>query len=344
MFLKSAHKIVSTLQSLHCQTLIYTLHISIALFTTTLSGQYAIYDTTATIYPLTQVNKKRLNIYLGITGTTYLAGSYVLYQTWYKDFPQSRFHFKDDLSNWLQMDKAGHAFSSYQQARLLSQGFQWTGLNMAQSDSYGVIAALLFQSTIEVMDGFSEQWGFSPTDAGANLLGVAIYGLQSKFWNDQRIILKFSAYPSPHNNIGWTENMDQIDLMARANILFGNGIAQRSLKDYNNQRYWLSMNVNSLTHLTMPSWLNIAVGYGADNLYGASSNTWEENTQIVQLHSTLFPRSRQFYLSLDIDTSRINTNNRFLRTLLDLINIIKIPFPTLEYHTSQGLIFHPLKF
>ena len=34
-------------------------------------------------------------------------------ELWYKNYPKSNFHFVNDNSSWLQMDKFGHAATSY---------------------------------------------------------------------------------------------------------------------------------------------------------------------------------------------------------------------------------------
>ena len=39
---------------------------------------------------------------------------YALNDLWYKDYPKSSFHWINDNSNWLQMDKVGHATTAYQ--------------------------------------------------------------------------------------------------------------------------------------------------------------------------------------------------------------------------------------
>jgi hypothetical protein len=41
-------------------------------------------------------------------------------------------------------------------------------------------------------------------------------------------------------------------------------------------------------------------------------------------------RFRQFYLSLDVDLTKIKTKSHFLKTLFSVLNTIKIPAPTVE--------------
>lgn len=57
-----------------------------------------------------------------------------------------------------------------------------------------------------------------------------------------------------------------------------------------------------------------------------------------------FERYRQYLLSFDIDLSRISTKKRWLRTLFNTINIIKIPAPALEYNRVQKFTLKPLYF
>ena len=61
---------------------------------------------------------RKKNIILNSTalGTTTLS-YFGLYNLWYKNYPQTSFHFFNDIEEWNYMDKAGHIYSSYQVAR-----------------------------------------------------------------------------------------------------------------------------------------------------------------------------------------------------------------------------------
>jgi hypothetical protein len=117
---------------------------------------------------------------------------------------------------------------------------------------------------------------------------------------------------------------------------------ERMLKDYNAQTYWLSVNPQSFSSSKkiFPSWLNIAVGYGAKGMTGTYNNPSEVNGQPIPS----FRRTRQFYLSLDLDLSKIKTKSEFLRLFLNVANLIKIPMPTLEYNAENGVVFHAIYF
>jgi len=55
-------------------------------------------------------------------------------------------------------------------------------------------------------------------------------------------------------------------------------------------------------------------------------------------------RHRQFYISLDVDLTKIRTNKKWLRTIFKAVNIIKLPFPTVEFNTLGKTKFHPVYF
>ena len=289
--------------------------------------------------PADTFNQKRFNWSLGIAATTYSAFSIGLYHTWYKNYPQSGFHFFDDGNEWLQMDKVGHAYTAYLQGVLVYKGARWTGLPHRKALWTGAICGTLFQSTIEVMDGFSEQWGFSLWDIGANTAGVAWYWWQQDHWGEQRIRLKVSnvptAYPEDQGSVG-TILRDRID------DLYGSSFAERFLKDYNSQTYWATFDVGAFLPQgnKWPSWLHLAVGYGAENLYGGVTNEWElDNGERFRLDPR-YNRYRQFYIGLDFNPSSLQTKNHLVKGLLEIISIFRIPSPAIEINTRGEIHFH----
>jgi hypothetical protein len=296
--------------------------------------------------PSDTFNQKRFNYALGISATTYTAFSIGLYHAWYKQYPQERFHFFNDGGEWSNMDKIGHIYTAYFQGVLCYKGAKWTGLSDNKSILVGAICGSLFQSTIEVMDGFSSQWGFSVYDMAANMSGIGIYALQQKYWKDQRITLKVSSIPSNYPNFSVIgSNGNSISLQERADDLFGSSFAEKYLKDYNAQAYWASVNVNAFLSKgnKWPAWLNVALGYGADNMFGGFENSWETNGENFILDEKEFPRIHQIYLGFDIDLTRIKTKNNFLKGILSMFNIFKVPSPALELNSRGEFTFHILR-
>jgi len=293
--------------------------------------------------PSDTFNQKRFNYALGISATTYTAFSIGLYQTWYKQYPQEGFHTFDDWGEWSNMDKVGHLYTSYFQGVLCYKGAKWTGLSDDKSILVGAICGGLFQTTIEMMDAFSTQWGFSVTDMAANVSGLGLFALQQKYWGEQRIMIKVSSYPKRYPDFMFTgANGTETSLQQRADELFGSSFAEKYLKDYNAQAYWASIDVNSFLpeNNKWPAWLNIALGYGADNMFGGFENEWITDGEQFIVPEDAFPRVHQFYLGLDLDLTKIKTENDFLKGVFSIFNIFKAPSPALEINSQGEVRFH----
>ncbi|MET0243091.1 MAG: DUF2279 domain-containing protein [Flavitalea sp.] len=263
-------------------------------------------------------------------GGTFLA----LNNAWYRDYPRSAFHFFDDRKEWNQMDKAGHIWTAYQLSRISAEAWYWTGLDYRKSAWLGGASAFAFQSVIEILDGFSSEWGFSVGDMEANLIGSAGYVAQELLFQNQ--VFQFKLGYRPYN---YPEN-----LKARRDNLFGATLPEQLLKDYNSQRYWLSGNIKSMfPDWNVPGWLNIAVGYSADGMYGGHGNTWSDK-QGNSFDYTHIKRTRRFYLAPDIDLTKIRTNSKVLKTVFFVVNSVKIPAPTFEINSSGKVVFRPIMF
>ncbi|MCB0431888.1 MAG: DUF2279 domain-containing protein, partial [Mangrovimonas sp.] len=118
----------------------------------------------------------------------------------------------------------------------------------------------------------------------------------------------------------------------------GDGWTEEFLKDYNGQTYWLSVNLHSFfKESEVPKWLNVAFGYGAEGML-TGENESVNNNLITQ------DRRRQFYFSLDVDLSRIQTKSHFLKTIFSIFNVLKVPFPTVEFTEKNGFRFHGIYF
>ncbi len=260
--------------------------------------------------------KRKNNVILAetIVASATLVG---LNQLWYADYPKSDFHFINDNDEWLQVDKLGHFYSSYHLGRLGAEMLHWSGATQKDQLLYGAGVGFAFLTAVEVLDGFSSEWGASSGDIIANASGSALYVSQELLWNEQRIIPKFSFH---------TTQFAQY----RPNVL-GSSLAEQILKDYNGQTYWLSVNLYSFSKGSkIPKWLNLAFGYGADGMITGN----EENKEVFLTPRS--KRSRQFYLSLDVDLTKIDTKSHFLKTIFSILNILKVPAPTLEYSHREG--------
>lgn len=263
-------------------------------------------------------------------GASYTA----LNKAWYANYPQSSFHFFNDNHEWNQMDKAGHAWTAYQMGRLSTELWWWSGIPRNKSTWLGGFSAIAYQSIIEIQDGKSAEWGFSWGDMAANTFGAAAFVAQELTWKEQRFQIKLSYSPYNYKEPG---------LNARRDELFGKSFSEQLLKDYNSQTYWISANLRSfLPDSKLPHWLNIAAGYGADGMLGGRDNSWTDKGNITYSRYDI-ERTRHYYLSLDVDLTRIRTRSKLLRSVFFVLNTIKIPAPTLELNSKGQLRTHVLK-
>jgi len=271
--------------------------------------------------PIAQPNKSRLwlvsGAHIGLYGGTLL----ILNETWYKNYPKQGFTSFDDSKEWLQMDKIGHAWSAYTLSLVSTTSWKWAGLSDKKSAIIGSASGFAFLTVIELLDAYSARWGWSWSDIAANSLGTGLFLSQQLIWKEQRIQFKFSFHRKDY--------ADET-LNARSDELFGSTTRERMLKDYNGQTYWLSANMKSFfKDSRMPAWLNIAVGYGADGMFGGTENKAYDQNGNVTFDRTDIPRVRQFYLAPDIDLTKIKSNKKWLRTVFLLLNSIKFPAPAL---------------
>ncbi|MCF0058038.1 DUF2279 domain-containing protein [Dyadobacter sp. CY356] len=273
-------------------------------------------DSTAKIAP----DYKLLHGIFAAQSVLYLGTIYGLSKSWYKN-PLTNFRVQDDTYEWLQMDKMGHVYTSYQIARHTAEIYKKTGISKKQMMIYGAISGIIFQTPIEILDGFSPDYGFSPGDMIANLTGSTIYLGQIALWDEIRIQPKFSFHFT--------------SLAAQRPNLLGSKPTERWLKDYNGQTYWYSASPRSFfKHSNWPPWLCFSVGYGIQNMISADP---KQSTELG------FRPYRQYYFSLDIDLTKIKTRSKFVRTIAFLANSLKIPAPALQI-SKKGVDFHPLYF
>lgn len=266
--------------------------------------------------PSDSLNNARLKGVIITESTVFTLSLIGLNELWYKDYDRSSFHFNNDSGQWLQLDKLGHVYSSYQIGRLGANILDWTGLDKKNRLLYGGTLGLTLLTTVEIFDGFSDEWGFSWSDMAANVAGTGLYIGQELLWDEQRILMKYSYHS--------TQYAEQ-----RPGTL-GDGIFEEFIKDYNGQTYWLSFNLKSFFKQSkLPAWLNVAMGYGGEGML--TGNGEPIDGMFFEQY-----RERQYYLSMDIDFSKIKTNSHFLKTIFDVFNTLKLPFPALEYTDKNG--------
>ena len=254
----------------------------------------------------TASNKKRL-IFIGASVTAAYTGSMIgLNEVWYSQSPHQSFRFFNDAAEWRQVDKVGHFYSAFQLASTASRMLQWGKLPSKKSDRIGLVASMVIMSSIEVFDGYSAAYGASASDLAANAAGNLFYLGQSMAWNEVRIYPKFSV----HHTALAAVNPNQL----------GNGWSEEIIKDYNGQTYWLSVDMDKF--IRFPRWLNVCIGYGAQNMIRARD---------AQNSAAGYLPFRQYYLGLDFDLTAFKGRSKVVNTLIYFVNMLRIPAPALEF-------------
>jgi hypothetical protein len=271
----------------------------------------------------THLKKGKLALIITAETGFYIGGMSYLRYVWYKDVPRVPFHFYNDIKGYMQVDKFGHAFGSYVESYL---GYHWllsAGVSRRKSLIYGATLGMVLQFPIEVFDGLYEGWGFSVSDVAANAVGSGFVIGQELLFREQIMKYKFSFWKSPYR--------------AQSNGYLGNNVLESIFDDYNGHTYWFSVNANKMfLKKKLPDWLNIAVGYGANGMFGEFYNysDWD-GKPIPQTQ-----RYRQYFLSLDVDWTKIKTRSKFLKAVFKGMFFIKLPFPTLELNSLGRLKGH----
>ncbi|MCU0327857.1 MAG: YfiM family protein [Chitinophagales bacterium] len=246
-----------------------------------------------------------------------------LYFAWYQSYPQQGFHFRDDLHQWNGSDKMGHAFSAYALSDMLYNGLRYTGVQKKKSAIFGSLTGFMAVNSIEIMDGFSAQWGASMSDVAANALGSGFFLAQQLLFDKQIVMLKFGFRPRAIS--------DPI-LQARSNELFGSFPAH-IIKDYNASSIWACLHLHQFRPQSKFGFLGLALGIGSQNLYGAEDNKFKLNG--IEYDYSSIPRVHEYMLGLDIDWTKIPAKKPWLKTTFKVLNYIRIPLPALQMN-SQG--------
>jgi len=258
--------------------------------------------------------------------TGVLAGLSIL---WYNQDQVTGFHWFNDNDGWLQIDKAGHFFTTFQEARLMMLMWKWTGVRKSRAAIFGALGGFLYQTPIELLDGFQESYGASWGDLLANTAGAVFFYVQIYFTGKLFFVPKFSV--SGHS------------LASMRPEFFGDNFFQQILKDYNGQTYWMCLELPRKMKGFLPAWLSLCVGYSAEGMLGGEDNIYQDKSGKTIDFSDI-TRYRQILFSLDINWAHIPKATAWMHTSTSIISLIKCPAPTLEWNPEDGFKWHWIYF
>lgn len=252
------------------------------------------------------VNRKKLNRLIIGTAAGYSMAMVGLSEAWYSGYDKQSFRFFNDANEWYQMDKLGHFYGGYHVSDASANALISAGVPKRKAQKIGALTSFVMMSSIEILDGYSAGYGASVSDLIANAAGASFYMGQQLIWDETKIYPKFSFHTTYLSNL-------------RPEVL-GSNLAEKVLKDYNGQTYWLSFDMDKF--ITFPKWLNLAIGHGAhDFIYATRASNLANG----------FTPYRQYYFSLDFDFSGVQTRSKALKALIYVVNMLKLPSPTLEF-------------
>lgn len=251
------------------------------------------------------------------TSAYYTTSLLILNQTWYKGKSKVPFHFYNDNRGYLQVDKFGHMYGSYVYSYIGFNSLLKLGSSRKEALFFGSTLGFVLQFPIEIMDGKHEGYGFSPGDIAANTMGSVLVFGQELIFQDQVLKFKYSYWESEYAK--------------NSHNLYGKTTMNRMLKDYNGHTYWFTLPIKKVIYCNgLPEWLSLAIGYGANGMYGEFENL--TSYKGVSIPPT--ERYRQYLLSLDIDWTRIETRSKFLKVVFTGLTFVRLPFPALEYNSK----------
>ena len=123
-----------------------------------------------------------------------------LSSAWYSQYEKTGLHSFNDFPEWKQVDKVGHLYAAYIESRASMEMWRWTGIDRKKRIWIGGMSGAVYQTVIEILDGFSAEWGWSWGDFAANIFGSGALVAQELAWNEQRIDMKFSFHRKTYSD------------------------------------------------------------------------------------------------------------------------------------------------
>jgi len=239
-------------------------------------------------------------------------------QAWWRD-DRGPFHFQEDWPVDLQVDKFGHFFGAYLLSYASREALLESGFTDGDAHAWGAVMGLAYQLYVEVEDGFSTQWGFSPTDAYADIAGASYFYAQRFVPILQNFHEKWTYWPSPFLGSG--------SIPGQRRTIFD---------DYQGQSYWWTVDLWNLLpdryKNVYPKWLQLAVGYAVMN----DSRT-----------PTDIPTTREVFIGFDYNLNHLipKTNLPAVNWFIQTLDNLHFPAPAFQLAPERRFyILYPIRF
>ncbi|MGE5479786.1 MAG: DUF2279 domain-containing protein [Chloroflexota bacterium] len=230
------------------------------------------------------------------------------------------FHTYEDAEFTLWLDKPGHFFGTYLPCYVMQEALFTSGLSYDASAIWGGVLGLAYNSYVEILDGYSIGFGFSPSDFYADIAGATFFVAQHFSPFLQNFTPKFQ-YIKP----SWHGELDRYP-------------SDAFIDNYSAQTFWMSVNVYNLLPTGMKKywvpWLDLSVGYAVYSLCNPRLDrpcTCQSEKQTGATYG-----NPKLLISLDWNLQQMFPNaDGFLGWLIQSANYFKLPSPVLEIGTKD---------
>lgn len=249
------------------------------------------------------------------------------------------FHIQEDIQYSLFLDKFGHFYGGYSTSYLLGEMLQLAGFSWDAATIWGSALGLSYMTYIEVLDGYSKDFGFSPSDFYADIAGSAFYIAQHYVPILQNFSPKFE-YVNPK----WLGELDR-----KPHDSF--------IDNYSAQAFWMSVNIRNLFGGVVkeycPEWINLSIGYAVYSLSGTyqkEDGTWDYYYPENLSHrvNSVTAGNRKLIIALDYDLSKLLPDGPpFWNWMKQSLNLFKLPAPAVEFGfegKTKVYLLYPFEF
>jgi hypothetical protein len=236
-----------------------------------------------------------------ITGIIYLNQ-----EAFWKYATEVPFHISNDPPYAMHIDKFSHFYGSAIGSDAMSYSYELAGNSDVASLWLGASLTFAAGVAIEMEDarhGDDPEYGFSPGDAGGDLLGASLPLLRHYYPVFDRLETKISIWPSE---------------------TYKSGIYKTIADDYESQYYWVSFDLHGVTPL--PQWLNMAFGFGAENLLRPA------NGHSYQAPSPNGIPYTDIYFGPDLNLKGLPIEGAFWQSLAYVLSYVRIPSPVIQFY------------
>ena len=228
---------------------------------------------------------------------------------WWKD-SRGPFHFEDDWGYAANIDKVGHLVGGYYVSYFTGEGLMLCGFNWRDATIYGALFGFVYETIVEIEDGYSARWGFSFSDLIADVLGRAFYIGQYYYPFLQNFTFKYMY----HSKTMWSDLRDSPGLL---------------LSNHDANSFWIATNVyNILPRNFRKFWfsgINLTFGFQIEGIDGVR-------------HEAYGPIKRHYLIGLEYDLMQLS-NDKYggWNWILQNLNFLKQPGPIIDMGPSTRL-------